>query len=353
MSQKAHFSWLLTILLVPATFFGQGGVTKTRSARLTLEVTKQVKSEMAGIFALPLKCDAAGKLYLRSPDDTTIVKITPDKGERQATFPSRPLPTDLKRLRYFDVEPDGSLLQLASVRQSFDRAVVEFDALGGYKRTIRLQTGFKWAPSQIASFTSAHRILVSGQRTLADTKAGERTRLPFTGIFDDDGKLIREVKFADDADLHQMAESGDPVYVSSEVPDSNRAITHGAAESGPDGNVYLMRAAAPPIIYAVTSDGDVIRRFRVDPGETAFAPLQPLHISGNRIAVLFHDNNNQKQLVKVVSLSGEELATYDTAEGRDSPGPTLACYSAADERFTFLQESAENRYLILRVFQPR
>jgi hypothetical protein len=79
----------------------------------------------------------------------------------------------------------------------------------------------------------------------------------------------------------------------------------------------------------------------------------PLHISGERIAVLFHNDSIGKQLIKVVSLTGQELAIYDTATGMDSPGPTLACYSASDERFTFLRTSGDEGYLTLRFFEPR
>jgi hypothetical protein len=180
----------------------------------------------------------------------------------------------------------------------------------------------------------------------------EAARWPFTAVFASDGTLIKEVKLDDDTELHRMGELGDSRVARPELPQINMAVTHGSVESGPDGNVYLMRAISPAILYAISPTGEIVRRFTVDPGEADVVPLMPLHISGERIAVLFHNDSVGKQVIKIVSLTGQDLATYDSGTGMNSPGPTLACYSGSDERFTFLQTSEEG-YLTLRFFEPR
>jgi hypothetical protein len=329
-------------------------MTNVRTERLRLVDHKELKSELAGIFALPLKCDPKGALYLQTGSDPGVLKIDPVSGKRVATFPKGVIPGDKFRsdrpFGYFDVDASGGIHVLADVSGSVKRQFINFDSDGTYNSTIKLQVGFDWLTSQIASFPDG-RLLITGERPVPGQP--EAPRWPFTGVFASDGTLIKEVELEDDMQLHRMGELGDSRVARAGLPQINMAVTHGSVESGPDGNVYLMRAISPAILYAISPSGEVVRKFTVDPGETDVVPLMPLHISGERIAVLFHNDSIGKQLIKVVSLTGQELAIYDTATGMDSPGPTLACYSASDERFTFLRTSGDEGYLTLRFFEPR
>lgn len=56
---------------------------------------------------------------------------------------------------------------------------------------------------------------------------------------------------------------------------------------------------------------------------------------------MLFDNNQGKQLIKVASLTGELLATYETSAGAGSPGAGLACYLADKERFIFIGRTDE------------
>jgi hypothetical protein len=335
--------------------FGQSGLV--RSGRLTFVQKSDVKSELAGTFALPLKCDAKGAIYLRpaaGEGDYSIHKINPVTLQREATFPKGELPNGvtMKLPHYFDIDKDGGIHSLAGFGGKGDRYVVSFNPDGTVRSAVKLQTGFPWFAREIASFPSGG-FLVAGERERLPGKTDDSTHEPFTGIFDSNGKLVTEVRFEDDTRLHRLAEEGDLDYVSPTAPTNNRAVTHGAVETGPDGNVYVMRASFPVIIYAVSPSGKVLRRFTVDPGDRNFIPLAPLHISGNGIAVLFHDDPETKQLVKIISLGGAEIASYSTGAGIESPGPTMACYSSQGEQFTFLQENDNGGYLSLGIFEPR
>jgi hypothetical protein len=248
------------------------------------------------------------------------------------------------------VDANGGIHVLSDVSGSSSRQVLNFRPDGSYNSVTNLRVDFDWFPSQIASFPEG-RFLITGERPLLGHP--EAPRWPFTGVFASDGTLLREVKLEDDMELHRMAEVGDSRVARPGLRQINRAVTQGSVETGADGNVYLMRAISPAILYAISPAGEILRSFTVDPGESDFVPLMPLHISGNRMAVLFHNDSTGKQLIKVVSLTGQDLATYSTAVGGEPPGPTLACYSAAKERFTFLHAAGEDGYLSLRFFERR
>ena len=66
-----------------------------------------------------------------------------------------------------------------------------------------------------------------------------------------------------------------------------------------------------------------------------------MHISGNRIALLFYQPQSMEKMMKVVDLVGNELATYDELRGNGKPklgmlGGAFACYTQQPEHFTFL-----------------
>jgi hypothetical protein len=112
-----------------------------------------------------------------------------------------------------------------------------------------------------------------------------------------------------------------------------------------------MRRTNPAIVSAISPLGEVVRSFIVaPPSDGPFSPVMPLHISGTRMAILFDDSHGG-QAVKVVSLKGGEFATYGALPGKDSTGPVLACYSADNERFTFV--GADKGKLLLTSFEPQ
>jgi hypothetical protein len=165
--------------------------------------------------------------------------------------------------------------------------------------------------------------------------SAEQTRKPFTGIFSSDGTFRREVALPGDEKLHKMAELGDARHMSSSSPVNNRAFSFGSAEIAPDGNVYLMRVTDSPVVYAISPGGEVVKKFVVELSDASFSALEPLHVLGSRVAVLFHNDRNGQDVIKIVSADGEPLATYSGPSGDNSPGPGLACWTAPD-RFAFV-----------------
>lgn len=158
----------------------------------------------------------------------------------------------------------------------------------------------------------------------------------------------------DDQEIHEMATSGDPRVTASTVPGSNRAVAWGQMEAAADGNIYVMRWLSPAIFYAVSPGGEVVRRFTVDPGKPGFMPIQ-MHVSVNRIAVLFARSPSWEKIMKIVDLEGNELATYDELMVDGKPvgiGLAFTCYTLNPERFTFLGTDDTHR-VQLKLVEPR
>ena len=254
------------------------GSEKAPALHLTpLEVI--VSSEIASAFLGPFVCDSDGNLYLRSESaGVTAIRKLNAKGERVALYePSTNPDVKVGGTGYFSVTPDGELYALAFATNELTRYVLVFKSDGTYKTKIKLDPGFYWIPSALAVFPNGN-LLVTGQEYDRDPK---KPKLPFTGVFRADGKLLKELNLEDDNAIQDMAAAQDSRVVSPTVPTSNRAVSWSQIEAAKDGNLYLMRWLSPAIIYAISPGGHVVRRFTVDPGNADLKP-DSMHISGNR-----------------------------------------------------------------------
>lgn len=307
-------------------------------------------SETATTFGDPLLCDSDSRLYLQSEHyGVSGIRKLSANGDRLALFLPNP---DLKvtSVGYFALGKGGELYQLAFLPE-ITRYLLDYKSDGSYKSSIKLQPGFPWMPSTLAVFPSGN-FLISGQ----EYDRGHLTlvKVPFTGIFSSDGKLEKEVKPEDDQALYQAAVNGDSRVASPEHGSANLAIELSEMETASDGNVYLMRWFTPAIFYAISETGDVVRRFTVDPGYPNYRPAA-MHISGNRIAVLFFHPQTMDELMKVVDLEGHEISTLPLDEKPEFNilGLAFACYSGADpQRFTFLATGKDER-LEFRIAEPQ
>jgi hypothetical protein len=180
--------------------------------------------------------------------------------------------------------------------------------------------------------------------------------LPFTGIFASDGSLLKELTLKDDEKITEMAAAHDNRVTSPTNRLTNEAIDWGQAATASDGNIYVMRWLSPAVLYVISPGGQVVRRFEVDSGDANFKPLS-MHISGNRIAVLFYQEATFDKVMKIVDLEGREVASYDELrEGGKAKlgtiGLAFACYTARPDRFTFLVAGDDHR-IELKLVEPR
>jgi hypothetical protein len=310
--------------------------------------TLKIASEQAGAYN-GMTCDSDGNLYLGGEPDGVpgIVKLNA-KGERLAVF--QPNSADLKvdRPGSFSIAPDGDVYQLIWAHE-LSRYVFVYRSDGTLRSEIKLQPGFAFLPSRVAAFPSGALFVSAVER---DHDPNNPIVWPYQGIFSSSGTPLKELTFEDDDKLRDMAASGDKRVVLPTDPSSNLAFAAGFAETGPDGNVYLMRRTSPAIFYAISPGGSV-RRFVVDPGESDFMPSR-MQMSGGKIAILFRKGLTMEEFLKVVDLKGHEIATYaePVIDGRHALGPAFLCYADNPERFIFLT-TTEDHKLGLVIAKPQ
>jgi hypothetical protein len=305
---------------------------------LHLTPLKTIPTSQATTGFGEISCDGDGNFYLGadSPAFPGITKIN-SNGELAALFkPDLNPDVPVEFGEDFFVTKDGEVYMWVGAKKSFERYVLIFKSDGSYKSNVKLQTGFPWMPANISVFPHGE-ILMTGQEYV---KGSNRTMLPFTAIFSSDGKMLKELELDDDAKINDMAASHDAHIVSSTNPSNNRAVAWGRAAAASDGNIYVMRWLSPAVFYAISPGGEVVHRFTVDPGSSGYMPVQ-MHISGNRIAVLFAHSSTQDKIMKIVDLEGQDIASYDElrADGKAKLGPlglAFVCYTARPERFTFI-----------------
>lgn len=314
------------------------------SAASALEHHKLAEAEtitfsevQADAFLDPLVCDADENLYLQTEaTGFTGIRKLDLKGHQLAVFypGSAPGIGPIDAVGSFSVSANGDLYELIFPHEP-NRYVAAFDSSGKPKSKIKLDAGFSFTPSQIASLGSDY-LLLAGMRP--DGNPSVHPMRPFTGIFDSSGTLVKEVNLEDDGKIYDMAAAGDHRVVPVDKPPFfNNAVQHGKAISAPDGNAYMMRVLLPSVVYGISPAGAVVHRFTVDPGDADYIPMS-MHVSGDRIAIQFRNPVTRDGRIIIVRTSGEVIASYDdpAVDGRSTFGPALACYLSNPDRFVFL-----------------
>jgi hypothetical protein len=329
----------------------QAGTNKQVSLHLTRVDTVNVPSVVANSFYPPFECDADGNIYFQNDPRAPAIQKFNSKGEPVALF--RAAPNTEKKIDHsgsFAVTPSGDLFELVFPHE-INRYVFSYKSDGAFKSTIKLDPGFPWMPHRLAVFPSG-QMLITGSEYDQDRSAA---MWPFTGIFAADGSLLKEVKLEDDETLHDMAAAGDARVSVPGIPQSNRALANSHIEMAADGNGYLMRWTNPAIIYAISPGGEVVRRLKVDPGESNYQP-GTMHVFQNRIAVLFIEPNTYEKIMKIVDLEGHEIATYNELRANGRPQAFLTgafyCYTENPKRFIFLGASDDSK-LQFWIVEPR
>lgn len=320
---------------------------KGESLELKTVETVPIESQLGGIMMDPLICDSEGSIYLRFYEQgkpRSPIKKFDSKGTHLAIFSLQAISeADASELTsmYFSIGESGHVHQIAWSEEAL--YVLTFNKDGSYKGRVRVEPLI--IPAQIAAFPSGE-FLITGQKYEGKREDGTKIITSFTGLLDSTGKLIKRVVLQDDDEIQKAVERGDNNFTNPLFAGSNRAISMGAALTGADGNIYVMRRMVPAVVYAISPNGEVVRRLTVDPGDPGMMPSIMQLVKG-RLAILFRSDATKEQVVKVVdSQSGEEVATYDAS----SLGPTFVCYSGANT-FTFI--TTQKGHLALAHAEPR
>jgi hypothetical protein len=314
----------------------------------TLQITMEAKTPFMGGLAGRAQCDDEGNIYFRPTDDETAVKyhpisalpirkVKPDGG-LGVSFSISDAAPGLLSVDFF-VTGDGMVYQVA--RSESDRAVyiVSYSPDGSLRSKSRLEAEF-FVPYKVAVFRSGE-LLVSGIH-------GSYNRTPFTAVYSGAGKLIREIYEPEDEDSRKRAEAGEPGFRPDSMESSNDFVVRGDALLGSDGNVYLLRAASPALIYVISPKGEIVRKLRVASPDSGLS-AERLRSAPGMLAISFLRKGRNTGMIEVVDYEGHQVATYAPNDSRMHPG-LLGCYS--QKGFTFLS-LAEGENLRLTTAQPK
>lgn len=307
-----------------------------------LQLVSKLKTPLVGSLVGKARCDSAGNLYIRFMDAAMygqhhaitkipIKQIKPN-GDLGATFRITDASPEMSGKDLF-VSPNGIVYQTGYTPDG-SIYVVQFASDGTVRSKTRMAVGF-FIPYQIAVFKS-------GEFLLSGTQDSD-SRTPFTAVFGSDGALIRKIYEPEDEDSRQKALAGDPDFVPDGTNAGNAFVWHGDAVTGSDGNVYLLRATSPALIYVISPKGDVIRKLHV-PGPSGLIAMT-LRSGDGTLAVSFHEGYSARGIIELVDLQGNPLASYGSEDGNTSPGLS-GCYLSGG--FTFLKNDANHNVHVHR-----
>lgn len=321
-----------------------GSGISSSSLALRASSTMNVVSEMGGAFMSLSKCDGDGNLYIRKfaidqPLLSPVVKIDAD-GKRVARFDPAAFPTlALDRADAFSPASDGGMYQIAQSGVVKPRIyVLNFSSDGSPSSAALLDADFE--AYTFAAFAERN-FLVSGVKRDVLNKSDHGRN--FTAVFSADGRELAKLSFQDPAQAGATKEISKSAQKDAEKAASTLDLAE--AEAGRDGNLYVMRRSSPALVYVISPSGTVMKTIKVgsplpDALPTAF------HVSGNQMAVLFWNDENQRQTVVVADAqTGRKIASYVDPGGL---GPSFVCFSANEGVFTFLKLGEGNALEIIR-----
>ncbi len=308
--------------------------------------TISVPSEMGGAFMSSSKCGADGNLYVRKlamdrPLLGPVVKIDRD-GKRTALFDSAAFSQlALDRADAFSPASDGGMYQIAQsggLKPRID--VLRFSSDGSPSSPTLLDADFE--VYTFAAFADGN-FLVSGVKRDVQNK-NDRGR-NFTAVFSADGRELAQLSFqAPQEAAKASARKANTGVLLAVAEKATPGLDLAEAEAGSDGNLYVMRFS-PALVYVIAPSGKIMETIKVASPLPGALP-SALHLSGNRLALSFWNDENQSQAVVVADAqTGRKIASYSDPTGL---GPSFACYSANDGVFTFLKLGEGNELEVIR-----
>ncbi len=263
------------------------------------------------------------------------------EGKRTAWFdPVAFSQLQLDRADAFSPAPDGGLYQIASSGVLKPRNyVIHFSSDGTPSSPIRLDADFELY--EFAPFPSGN-LLVSGiERDLGNKSDAGR---PFTAVFSADGRRLANLSFerlpGPAETFGKSAAKAGKVNTQKPAP----SLDLSDAEVGSDGNIYALRRSSPALVYVISPAGNILRTLKVRAPAAGVMP-DTFHVSKNRMAISFWNDDQSRVLVVSDAQTGQEIATYS---GAAEPGESFACYSADDAVFTFLHLGEGNTLEVIR-----
>ena len=226
----------------------------------------------------PLKCDDQGNVYFRfsarGPGKFDVVKIAPD-GAQKAIYTYSGI-QDLRNdtLLADSVGKHGEMYELLSA-PDHRVLLLRFSEDGQLDNTDELDAPAPFTAPQLDVLPNG-TLFVSG--TLVGDKTGQRAGQPVNAFYDGSGRWLKEIRLKKDSGLLKQS-----LKAPDRTGSQNRAVHFGRTAVGDDGNLYVMRAESPAVVYVVSSGGKVERRLTVQPPAKGAVPFALL-AHGGRVA---------------------------------------------------------------------
>jgi hypothetical protein len=195
------------------------------------------------------------------------------------------------------VTADGKVFQTADSQGEV--FVVEFAPDGSVKAKTKLATASHTQSWILAVFTSGEYLLTA--------TTGEDNLTPFTAVFAANGKLVKKIYEPEDEEARQKASPADWQSRPIGSIGGSDFVRRGDVTAGSDGNVYLLhRTASPALVYVISPAGEVLRKLRIDAGDSELL-ARSIKFYAGRLAIEFdrgfHFDTHQN-LIKVTDLQG-------------------------------------------------
>ncbi|MGA9039078.1 MAG: hypothetical protein WB421_00960 [Terriglobales bacterium] len=241
--------------------------------------------------------DSDGNVFIH-PDpfqDPQVLKISP----KSSTTLLYKIPNDASSsLAFYDfnVTPSGTVWILANPFAKAELRAFKFDSGGSVKSSVTLEVP---AGVQIKNFLALENdfLLVAGFYT--DKAPASLHGHSFAGLFDDSGKVVRDLK-----------DSLSPV----DLATVNKGPYEGGSAAGEDGNAYLLDDNK---IIVLSPGGEITQRIHfVKP--LPELKVEGLYVSGGEAAVILgrvNKNHSVEKSFLVLDLSsGDTLGWYSLGE---------------------------------------
>lgn len=310
--------------------------TVAQNVSLTATSGYVLQSEWGHALYLPLRCDLDGNLYLREYESglgaAPVLKVTA-RAENLTRF-SLNSDSELKgaSIQDFSVTPDGTVYELLQFGD--DAIIAEFSRDGRPVSQTKLEKQF-W-PAHLSALGDDNGFVVTGAEL--PQKGGPPPKL-VNGIFDNSGRLVRNLTFAHDpAEIKNDepgkegtdSQKGGPLANESILP-----LVLGDTQTDNAGNFFILRASEPAVIFVVNRWGKLQRSIKAVPPEAGMK-VGAMQVRRGRLALLLQKSDEKGQIEKrtmvvIDTLTGDQMAEYAVP---DTLGTAFACYTG--ESFVFV-----------------
>lgn len=291
---------------------------------------REVSQVTAAVIRYPIKCGDGGSLYFRTylqNEDVPIIRLSGDGKDRKdiglkgTSYAGKARIVDFAPLRR------GGVALLVFYRPAKvangEYRLLDFADDGTMRHDVRLHLSFD--PRELAMFDNGEA-LIAGRKPTAE---GGGTGDPVLAIVDDRGQLLRTLSITGDLRPEQVTDWPKDTM-------SPRGLTHAEqyevaidlsiAESGDDGNVYLLRRGPRGPLFQITPSGTV---------RTINLPLLPsamlmtLKVSAGDLLVQYAQrlSDSNTYLYRVFEPSTMTLKGEYTDAGPAYLGSALGCYT--------------------------